>query len=83
MNLTLPKHAGEVNVNDKQLDTIVRFHDIRRLSELERCVFTCRQNFKSLRIILALQRFSAQEIAKVRATLAPILEFENSPNCRS
>ncbi len=80
MNLALPKHAGEVMLNDKQLDTIVRFHDIRRLSELERCVFSLvGQNFKSLRIILALQRFSAQEIAKVRATLAPILEFEKSP----
>lgn len=56
------------------LDCIVRFHDIRRLAELRRCVFSLvGQTYRPLNIILLLQRFSAEEIAQTHAALDPYL----------
>src|ERR1700755_3219951 len=60
-----------------QLDTIVRFHDVSRIPELKRAVFSlvC-QSYRPLHIILATQRFSEEDIAATQAALAPILENE-------
>ncbi len=59
------------------LDTIVRFHDLRRLKELDRCVFSliC-QSYRPLNIILAVQRFSQADIDAVRSALSPHVEGE-------
>ena len=60
---------------NEQVDVIVRFHDMARLPELTRCVFSLAgQSYRPLRIILALQRFSAADIAATRAALAPFLD---------
>jgi len=59
------------------LDTIVRFHDLRRLKELDRCIFSlvC-QTYRPLNIILAVQRFSKSDIETVRSALGPLLDGE-------
>ncbi|MCB4825212.1 glycosyltransferase [Roseicella aerolata] len=63
-----------------QVDCIVRFHDINRLRELDRCIFSLvGQRYRPLNIILALQRFSAAEIATVREALAPLLAMPDAP----
>ncbi len=62
------------------LDTVVRFHDVNRMSELRRCVFSLvGQTYRPLRIILAVQRFSEADIAKVRKELAPLLTGPDAP----
>src|SRR3972149_9944791 len=66
--------------NDDQVDCIVRFHDIRRLLELNRCVFSLvGQNYRPLHIILVLQRFSADSIAAVHDALEPLLRLPGAP----
>ncbi|MDX2225046.1 MAG: glycosyltransferase family 2 protein [Rhodospirillaceae bacterium] len=61
----------------EHLDVIVRFHDPARLRELNRCVFSLvGQTYRPVRIILALQRFSAADIATTEAALAPLLDGE-------
>jgi hypothetical protein len=61
----------------EQLDVIVRFHDPSRLRELNRCVFSLvGQSYRPLRIILALQRFSAEDLAATEAALAPLIDGE-------
>lgn len=65
-------------MEEVSLDTIVRFHDVRRLPELERCIFSLvSQSYRPLNIILVLQRFSAEEIAAIRASLEPLIEESN------
>lgn len=62
------------------LDCIVRFHDVRRLPELERCVFSLvGQSYRPLNIILVLQRFTAEEIAVTHSALAPLLKGSKTP----
>ena len=57
-----------------KLDCIVRFHDSMRLMELRRCVFSIvGQEYPCVNIILATQRFSAEELRVVRDLLNPIL----------
>lgn len=64
-----------------QLDVVVRFHDLRRLSELERCIFSLvGQNYRPLHIIVVLQRFAVNEVEEVRAALSPLLRLEESPD---
>ena len=60
------------------LDTIVRFHDLRRLKELDRCVFSlvC-QTYRPLNIILAVQRFCEADVEAVRSALSPHIEGES------
>lgn len=60
------------------LDTIVRFHDLRRLKELDRCIFSlvC-QTYRPLNIILAVQRFSKSDIETVQSALGPLLDGED------
>jgi glycosyltransferase involved in cell wall biosynthesis len=65
--------------SNEQLDVIVRFHDVRRLHELDRAIFSLvSQDYRPLYIILVLQRFTQEEIAVTRKTLAPLEGFENA-----
>jgi hypothetical protein len=65
---------------ENQVDCITRFHDTKRLNELERCVFSLvGQKHRPLNIILAVQRFNEAQIAETRATLAPLLDLPNPP----
>lgn len=64
----------------EQIDTIIRFHDVRRLAELKRCVFSLvGQTYRPLRIVLVLQRFNGQEIETTEQALAPLLEGKDAP----
>ncbi len=63
-----------------QVDTIVRFHDIRRLPELVRCIFSLAgQTHRPSRIVLALQRLPAADVAAVEAAVAPVLGADDAP----
>lgn len=63
-----------------QADCIVRFHDIQRLRELDRCIFSLiGQIYRPLNIILVLQRFTSAEVAMTRETLAPMLSLPGAP----
>lgn len=69
-----------MSVDAGQIDTVVRFHDPRRLTELKRCIFSLAgQAYRPLRIILVLQRFTAAEAAATEAALAPMLEAAGAP----
>lgn len=62
------------------LDVVVRFHDPRRLGELEQAVFSLvAQEYRPLRILLVLQRFSDEQAEAVRAALAPLLALPGAP----
>lgn len=64
----------------QQLDCIVRFHDVRRLAELERCIFSLvGQCYRPLNIILVLQRFPDEDAAATEAALAPLLRLPDAP----
>lgn len=64
-----------------QIDTVVRFHDVRRLPELKRCVFSLvGQTYRPLRIIVALQRFTSEQIEETESALAPFLEASDAPD---
>jgi hypothetical protein len=66
--------------DDESLDVIVRFHDVRRLRALDRCVFSLvGQKYRPLHIYLAVQRFTPAMIEETRASLVPLLSIENSP----
>ena len=57
-----------------QANTVVRFHDIARLQELGRCIFSLvGQTYRPLNIILALQRFTENQIEAVRDVVTPII----------
>lgn len=59
----------------EQIDTIVRFHDMSRLTELGRCVFSlAEQTYRPLHIILAVQRFSEDDVANLEKFVIPLLE---------
>lgn len=61
------------------LSVVVRFHDLSRLFELRRCLFSllC-QNFAPLEICLVTQRFSEAERISLIESLAPLLAL-NEP----
>lgn len=62
------------------IDTVVRFHDARRLAELKRCIFSLvGQTYRPVRIILVLQRFNGEQIEAVEHALAPLLEADDAP----
>lgn len=62
-----------------QLDVIVRFHDERRLLELERCIFSLvAQEYRPLHIHLVVQRFTPEAVESTRTRLDPILKIENA-----
>ena len=69
-----------VTVMADQLDTVVRFHDVRRLPELVRCIFSLAvQTYRPLRIILTLQRFSVDDLATTKAALEPLFDLKDMP----
>ena len=62
------------------VDCIVRFHDVRRLDELNRCVFSLiGQTHRPINIILALQRFSEADMEATRQNLQPMLDLPGAP----
>lgn len=62
------------------LDCVVRFHDVARLPELERCFFSLvGQRYRPLNIILVVQRFSEAEIEVTRNALTPLLTLPDAP----
>lgn len=59
-----------------QIDCIVRFHDVARLAELERCVFSLvGQEYRPLHVIVATQRFTDDQTRSTRERLAPLAAF--------
>ena len=61
---------------DPGLDVIVRFHDAARIYELDRAIFSLLgQRYRPIRILLVLQRFSAEQSAAVVAALGPLLSL--------
>src|SRR4051812_21959293 len=67
-------------MDNPQVDCIVRFHDVGRLNELDRCIFSLvGQSYRPLNIILVLQRFSEAEVAETRQRLAPMLGLPGAP----
>lgn len=67
--------------DDESLDVIVRFHDVRRLRALDRCVFSLvGQKYRPLHIYLAVQRFTPAMIEETRASLAPLLLIDHPPH---
>ena len=67
-------------MSDDQVDCIVRFHDMRGLYQLNRCVFSLvGQRHRPLTVILAVQRFSGTEISTVREALEPLLSLPGAP----
>ncbi|MGE4062291.1 MAG: glycosyltransferase family A protein [Rhodospirillaceae bacterium] len=64
----------------EQIDTVVRFHDDRRIAELKRCVFSLvGQTYRPIRIILVLQRFQPHQVDAVEQALGPLLEGRDAP----
>ncbi len=62
------------------VDVIVRFHDLTRVRELQRAVFSLiGQELRPLRILLSLQRFSDEEQWAVREALAALLALPDAP----
>src|SRR5437588_105189 len=62
----------------EQIDVVVRIHDAGRVRELTRCVFSLvSQSYRTLRIIIAAQRFTDDGLEATRAALAPLLEGED------
>jgi len=63
------------------LDCIVRFHDVRRLAELERCVFSLvGQLYRPLHVHVVVQRFSDDERRATEAALSPLLRLPGAPD---
>jgi hypothetical protein len=64
----------------EQIDTVVRFHDDRRMAELKRCIFSLTgQTHRPLRIVLVLQRFAPHQVHAVEQALGPLLEGREAP----
>lgn len=59
------------------LDVIVRFHDLQRLHELSRCIFSlvC-QDYRPIRIILVTQRFTWSAIEETLQYVSPALSLD-------
>ncbi|MEE1610173.1 glycosyltransferase family 2 protein [Microvirga sp. CF3016] len=60
----------------EMLDVVIRFHDARRMVELDRCVFSIAcQNYFPLTAHVVCQRFTEKELDRVKAELQPLLEL--------
>jgi hypothetical protein len=69
-----------VSAANEGVDVIVRFHDIGRIEELRRAVFSIvGQDFRPIRILLVLQRFGDADTAATLAALAPLLALPDPP----
>ncbi len=76
INSASPRHDGDRVLSP--INTVVRFHDVARLPELKRCVFSLvGQSYRPINIILALQRFSAPARSTVENTIRPLIEGDN------
>lgn len=65
---------------ENQVDCIVRFHDIKRLYEFKRCIFSLvGQKHRPLNIIITVQRFSDAEIAQLKGALSFFLSLPDPP----
>ena len=79
-NLALALDAGASMHPDRQVDTIVRFHDPARLQELERCIFSLLgQAWRPIHIHLVMQRFSHAAEQATRQRLSRLQKFPNAP----
>jgi len=60
--------------NNRMLDVLVRFHDIGRMAELSRCVFSlvC-QDYRPVTVWICTQRFATAQIGAVNHALAPVM----------
>lgn len=66
--------------SEQTVDCIVRFHDARRLGELQRCLFSLLgQRHRPLIVHVMLQRFTAAQVAAVKSSLAPLRRFSEAP----
>lgn len=69
--------------HDQTLEVAVRFHDIRRLHELDRAIFSLiTQSYRPLRILLALQRFTPKEVNAVTEALAVYQTIDGAPELK-
>ncbi len=76
----MSKISVPVSDSDQTVDCIVRFHDARRLAELQRCVFSLfGQRHRPLVVHLMLQRFTAAQVAAVISVLAPLTQLPGAP----
>lgn len=67
-------------MTDNSVDCIVRFHDVRRLNELKRCIFSLvGQSHRPVNVILALQRFSEAQVTATRDALRSLFELPGAP----
>lgn len=63
-----------------QIDCIVRFHDPRRLYELNRCVFSLvGQQYRPLHIIIVTQRFTDKQLNDTYNCIAPFKLLPDAP----
>lgn len=70
-------------IENQGVDVIMRFHDLRRVGELERAIFSLAgQEVRPLRILLAVQRFSDADCAALEARLAPLLALPDAPRLK-
>jgi len=61
------------------LDVIVRFHEMSRMVELDRCIFSLvNQVYRPLTIYVVTQRFDANATARVKGALAPMLRLDET-----
>jgi hypothetical protein len=66
--------------NNDGVDVIVRFHAPHRLTELQRAVFSLvGQEFRPIRILLTLQRFTDGDAKAVCEALNPLLSLPDAP----
>ena len=62
------------------LDVVVRFHDNRRVNELQRCIFSLvGQTYRPLHINLMVQRFTSEAVDATKRALAQLLAIHDAP----
>jgi hypothetical protein len=68
--------TGDDVEENATLGVIVRFHNMDRIEELSRCVFSlvC-QNYSPIQIIICTQRFSQEQIVLLQKRLGPIVQI--------
>lgn len=67
-----------MTVENNVIDVLVRFHDMRRFGELDRCVFSLvTQTYSPLRVNLLTQRFSEADVQEARSRLAPLFRLNS------
>ena len=64
-------------------DVVMRFHDVRRLNELDRAIFSLvTQRHCPTNIILVTQRFTEEEIEQTRNYLSAVLSIAEAPTLK-